>query len=835
MNMNIKIRSVFQPKPLPIALLITAVMLGCSLFLGDKNEFLKFLELKTLDLRFYIRGVRPPADDIVIVAVDDASIKHYGVWPWPRSLHAKMVDFLNADGAKAIGFDFIFADVQQSTDQLMLRRLLQHYRSLSISEEPHEGVPFGKMISQVVQNSEHDRILAEALKKKQNVTLPIIFQDFESETDASSDMESSIKLDEEDKDDDMPPPEILEALLSSDKPDTGLLPPPSDVAASAFQHIIPSVTGAAFHAPVANKILAPLTEFCKNARNVGAANVFPDIDGYQRWADMVIAHQGKLYPPFALQLVKQFESLSEENVQLVHNMGIRVGDVLAPLDESGRLLINYYGPAYSFKYYSYAEVLEKRLPAGTFKNKLVIMGYAATGLFDIVTTPFSEAMPGVEKHATVISNILQNDFLRGNRSINWLNYLYIVMIGVSVGLIVQRFNSVQTTVLLSLVLVTVVISDYLLFKYFNLWVNCVYPVLTHFAVSGGMIVLKYFIEEKDKRFLKATFERYITPELIDEMYIQKTIPLLGGEMRRITAFFSDIRNFSSFSEKLTAQQLVELLNEYLSEMTDILNTNKGTLDKYEGDAIIAFFGAPLELDDHAMRACRVAVAMQKALRKLHVKWKLAQRMPDETDRNTFNLPVDEWAPGARWPQEVGRMKMRIGINTGDIVVGNMGSVKRMDYTMIGDAVNLASRLEQACKQYGIYTMASEYTLNSEFTDAYGARQKVVDWVEARFIDKIIVAGRQTPTRVYEIRSLKGELTSSEKTLFELFDKAMQYYRSMRWDKAIGLFSQSSQFEDPSEDGVTPSEVFIRRCKAFQKNPPAVSGEKWDGVFHLMKK
>ncbi len=835
--MNKIIRSAFQLKPLPVSLLMTAVLLACSFFLGDKIEFLKFLELKTLDLRFLTRGVRTPADEIVIVAVDDASIKHYGAWPWPRSVHAQMLDFLNADGAKAIGFDFIFADVQENADQIKLRRLLRHYQSLSISKEPSEGAPFGEMISQVLQNSEHDRIFAQALKMNQNVTLPIIFQDFESkhEADPYNDTEPSVKLVEEDSDDDMPPPEILEALLSSDEPDDSLLVPSPQVAASAFKHIIPSLTGSIFHTPVALKILAPLTEFCQNTRYLGAANVFPDIDGYQRWANMIIALENKFYPTFALQLVKQFNSLNETDVQLIQGVGIQAGDVMVPLDKTGRLLINYYGPAYTFKYYSYAEVLEKQLPEGTFKNKLVIMGYAATGLFEILTTPFSEAMPGVEKHATVISNILQNDFLIGNQSINWLNYLYIIIIGVSVGLIAQRATSVQATVLISLVLALVVISDYLLFRYFNLWVNSVYPVITYLFVSVGMIVLKYFIEEKDKRFLMATFERYITPELIEEMYTQKKIPDLGGEMRKITAFFSDIRNFSSLSEKLTAHQLVELLNEYLSAMTDLLNADRGTLDKYEGDAIIAFFGAPLDLEDHALQACRVAVAMQTALRKLNVQWKRAQCLPEESDRNTFNLPADQWEPGARWPKEVGHMRMRIGINTGDIVVGNMGSLKRMDYTMIGDAVNLASRLENACKQYGIYTMASEYTLNSEFTDVNGVNQKVIDQVEARFIDTIIVAGRQTPTKVYEIRSLKGDLSSSEKTLFELFDKAMQYYRAMHWDKAIDLFNQSLQFEDSSEADVTPSEVFIRRCEAFKKKPPAFSGEKWDGVFHLLKK
>lgn len=831
--MDKPIRSYFILKPLPAALILTAALLLLAVLGGEKIEFLQFLELKTVDLRFLLRGPKAPSDKIVIVAVDDASIQHYGAWPWPRSRHAQMLEYLSADGAKAVGFDFIFADSQESLEQTRLRRLVQHYRSLSISKDAREGRPFGQMMRQVLRAGEHDHIFAQALKKHPTVVLPIIFQDFNVNNDSMAPHEAQPSNELMHMDDSLPP-ELLDALLSSDEANAGLMEPPPQITAAAFKHIIPSPSKTRFHPPQASTLLAPLREFYQNSRYVGAANAFPDIDGYQRWANMVIMHQQKPYQTFALQLVKQFNALDEDDVALVQKVGVQIGDVMVPLDKKGRLLINYYGPAYTFQYYSYAQVLEKQLPAGTFKNKLVLLGYAATGLFDVLTTPFSEAMPGVEKHASVVSNILQNDFLSGIRAAHWLTYLYIIIIGLTVGLIAQHFASVQTTALTALLLVMVFLSDYLLFRYANLCINTIYPVAAHLFLTGAVIILKYFIEEKDKRFLMATFARYITPELIQEMYTQKKIPDLGGEMRRITAFFSDIRNFSSLSEKLTAQQLVELLNEYLSAMTDILNADRGTLDKYEGDAIIAFFGAPLDLEDHALQACRVAVGMQNALGQLTQKWKQERLRPGEADRNTFNLSEDEWRPGARWPKEVGRMKMRIGVNTGDIVVGNMGSVKRMDYTMIGDAVNLASRLENACKLYGIFTLASEHTLFAEFKDQDGVKHKVIDWVEARFIDKIIVAGRQTPTQVYEIRALKGELTSSEKRLFDLFDQGMQQYRAMQWDSAIDLFKQARQHEDPSEQ-ITPSEVFIRRCEAFKEKSPAAPGEKWNGVFHLLKK
>jgi adenylate cyclase len=346
---------------------------------------------------------------------------------------------------------------------------------------------------------------------------------------------------------------------------------------------------------------------------------------------------------------------------------------------------------------------------------------------------------------------------------------------------------------------------------------------------------KLLTEEKDKRFIKETFGTYLAPELIQEMHSTRTMPKLGGEAKIITAFFTDIQGFSTFSEKLTAYQLVELLNEYLTAMTDILIHEKGTLDKYEGDAIIAFFGAPMELVDQEVRACRVAVKMQEKLAELRKKWRDEKTASGEPDPNMRHVPPEEWVPGDRWPKIVHKMRMRIGINTGEIVVGNMGSTTRMNYTMMGDPVNLSARLEAAAKQYGVYNLVSEYTLDVGYMDETGEPRKVMDMVETRFLDHITVVGKSEPVRVYELFAMKGELSDNERQLIALFEEGMRYYQQMQWDKAIQLFGRSHKLERYAFEKTTPSEVFIKRCRDFKKNPPVGPGEKWDGVYSLSKK
>jgi adenylate cyclase len=251
--------------------------------------------------------------------------------------------------------------------------------------------------------------------------------------------------------------------------------------------------------------------------------------------------------------------------------------------------------------------------------------------------------------------------------------------------------------------------------------------------------------------------------------------------------------------------------------------------------MVAFFGAPTELSDHAMRACRVALKMQSNLQLLREKWAAEKAVEGEPDRNVKNIPPDEWVPGDKWPKLVHGLKMRIGLNTGDIVVGNMGSELRMNYTMMGDAVNLASRLEAAAKQYGIYILASESTMKSVAHGDSGAPGKVEDFVAARLIDRVTVVGKSEPVNIYELINLLPFISEQERTLIEVYNEGMKHYFAMKWDPALQCFEKAESLERFKDGKITPSRLLISRCLEYREKPPVAAGQKWDGVYRLTKK
>lgn len=469
-----------------------------------------------------------------------------------------------------------------------------------------------------------------------------------------------------------------------------------------------------------------------------------------------------------------------------------------------------------------------------YYGKFIFTGASATGLGDVRQTPFG-AMTGINVIMNAFSTVITQNPLRTSSDIAHLDILLLLGMSLLCSLLYGLANIRISALIFVLLFLGTFITALALFWSQSLFLKTTPLVFSNAIIFVSSVIFKVLTEEKDKKFLKATFSSYLAPELIDEMYRSKTIPTLGGEARSVTAYFTDIQGFSTFSEKLTAHQLVELLNEYLSDMTDILINEKGTLDKYEGDAIIAFFGAPMDIPDHPLKACRVAVAMQRRLAELCEKWGTEKQGPHEPDRNTKGLPPEEWAPGDKWPRIVHQMKMRIGINTGDIVVGNMGSAMRMNYTMMGDPVNLAARLEAAGKQYGVYTLVSEYTLAAEFADENGGTVRLMDLVETRFIDTIAVVGKSEPVRVYELWGMKGDRTQAEQDLARIFDEAMQHYLKMEWDLAIARFSEALKRERITDGKTTPSTVYIERCGLFKNSPPVQPGQAWDGVFRLTKK
>ncbi|MBF0432191.1 MAG: CHASE2 domain-containing protein [Fibrobacteria bacterium] len=489
---------------------------------------------------------------------------------------------------------------------------------------------------------------------------------------------------------------------------------------------------------------------------------------------------------------------------------IAIGDeIKIPIDDKGRMLINYMGEGganLTFRYMSYYDVMAGRLDPTDFQGKAFILGSSATALFDIVSSTFDESYPGVEIHATAIYNILTNQFMTRLKKHQTL--LIMIFIGVITGLLAYFLP-----LLWSIFIIIIMAGGYGILSFYlfhnMIWIEFARPEITLFTTFLAVMIARYLFEERDKKFLNDAFKNYISPELIDMMIESGDRPSLGGSEAELTAYFTDIQSFSTFSEKLgSPTKLVELLNEYLSEMTDLLVANMGTLDKYEGDAIIAFFGAPVHMPDHQAAACRTALLMQDKLNDLRKKWK---------------------SEGDKWPDIVHNMRMRIGLNSGPIVTGNMGSKMRMNYTMMGDAVNLSARLESGAKQYGVFSMASKETLVGAGDDIF-----------SRELDLIRVVGKSEPVRIYELLSFTNKLTPEIEKCKQLYEEGLSLYRAQKWEEATKVFTECQRFE-PNHPNIalgcktTPSHVFIERCYRFQTDRRMGLSSDWDGVFTATEK
>ena len=514
-------------------------------------------------------------------------------------------------------------------------------------------------------------------------------------------------------------------------------------------------------------------------------------------------------------VIRDIQATSEETIKnLKPGEELRFGKVKRiPIDQAGRYQVKYKGRYNEinnrrFQHLSYYDVYKGRVDNQFYQGKIFILGSAAAALFDFVPGPHEENYPAVLIHATIIKNILADDYLVTlSEKKQQIIVILLALLCLFIGLYFKSYISVALSVFLMCV------YTHVAYKYFQggIYIGVSKQLLAMLLTNITALVVQFYFENKEKSFINSAFKQYISPELIDAMVNNEIMPTLGGEKSNITAYFTDIASFSTFSEKIgDPSKLVELLNEYLTAMTDTLLSNKGTLDKYEGDAIIAFFGAPMPLENHAQNACETAVDMQRRLMRLRRKWT---------------------HEGNKWPTVVHNMHMRIGINSGDIVTGNMGSTMRKNYTMMGDAVNLAARLESAAKQYGAYIQISEDT-QKNLEEGYFIY---------RSLDTIRVIGKSQPVKTFELLEKSGcENESTLKELVGIWEKARACYLNMQWDDAIELFQQCLEIEphhpdrDPGSK-TTPSHVYIKRCEAYKINPPVQEGEVWDGVFTATEK
>ena len=502
-----------------------------------------------------------------------------------------------------------------------------------------------------------------------------------------------------------------------------------------------------------------------------------------------------------------------------------------PIDERGNFILHFKSPynippeQRTFQHISYYDVAEGRIDPAMYQGKIFILGSAAPAMFDFYATPHDDHFPAVLVHATILQNVLTDDYIRSEFP-NPVIYIATAIFAILIGLFASQYLAVLFLILLFM---ASTIVSYIFFAN-GLYVGCMTYLIEGILAFLGSFLVRFYFENRDKTFLDKSFKQYISDKLIDEMLSSEKEPELGGEKKYLTAFFTDIQGFSSISEQIgDPKKLVDLLNDYLTAMTNIIkDDNQGTLDKYEGDAIIAFFGAPSPIEHQRRNALLSALAMQKAQRILRTNW----RRGKTHDGKSF-------AENIAYPESVYRMHTRIGINSGEILVGNMGSETRKNYTIMGDAVNLASRLESIGKQYGTYILVSEETLSGKADplDKTDYRNVFI----TRPIDRLKVVGKSEAVQVYELLGTREDAEAgSLELLASLWKKAQKLYYAQKWDEAIAVFRETKMLEphlqakDPGARP-TPSEVFIERAIAYKANPPTRPGESWDGIYTATSK
>jgi len=467
-------------------------------------------------------------------------------------------------------------------------------------------------------------------------------------------------------------------------------------------------------------------------------------------------------------------------------------------DDLPSTFINYYGPAYSFNTISYEQVVDDEgfkllFERDTFKNKIVLVGATVSELHDLFSTPFYVAgdetlTPGVEIHASFIQSVLDKNFIEEVDV--YLVYPLTFIFALLIAFLIKKTKPLVGVISGVVIGGGYFIANIIIFTNAGLLMNFITPIGGTALAFIGCNVFQYFSEEKEKLYIRSVFKHYLAENVVDSVLKSTDGLTFGGERQHLTVLFSDIRSFTTYSEKYTPEQVVSILGEYLTEMVDVVLKFGGMLDKFVGDEIMAVFGTPYYVPDHAVKACHTALEMIRCLDRLKEKW-------EEEGREGFDIGI--------------------GVNTGDMIVGNLGSKQIFDYTVIGDAVNLGARLEGINK---VYKTANNIII-SEFT-----KKEIDTRFTTRELDSVRVKGKKEPVAIYELAGEEEVIVYSE-DFMSLYGKGLQLYKKMEWDRSIQEFKTGLKIRD---DEV--SRMYIKRCAYFKKNPP---GEDWDGVFTLKTK
>ena len=600
--------------------------------------------------------------------------------------------------------------------------------------------------------------------------------------------------------------------------------PRQDTPIAASNQPIVRIEGDLTQLPTAGFAMRPITKL-QSVGFTAFADTPPSADGVRRHVPMLQNINGHVQPSLSLQTLMVYGNIEPSQVRVVLGEAIYLEGTSflrkIPVDKAGRYLINYRYAlegaqdannilGYSLITEGYHRQYKKNDPQEglpSVKDKILIVGQIATGLSDMGLTPYGAETPLVLVHANVLDNILNEDY--AIYIANWKVLIVTFAVGLS-GLILFGKKSLKRKAVFALGVPAIYLAiGFFCWTFWSIWLPLIWPLVGFGSLQVFMIVRQLINEQRAAQRIKGMFGTYVSPELVNRMINSGQSPELGGHQEEITAYFSDIQGFSGFSEKLSPAQLVVLMNEYLSACTNIIQEEGGTLDKYIGDAVVAMFGAPLPLPDHALRACVASQRIHIKLLELREIWK---------------------SHGNTWPQIVLEMQSRIGLNSGPVIVGNMGSTTRFNYTMMGDNVNLAARMESGAKSWGVYSMCTDSTKTA--CEEHGG-----DRVVFRALGRIVVKGRTTAVPIFEIVGLKESVSVKTRECLQIFEQGLAAHYQRNWTDALALFRKSQELE-PNQPGVTagvtsnPSLIYLEIVQRYQVSPPPAD---WDGEYVMSVK
>ena len=704
------------------------------------------LENFTYDTRLKMLMPRGVDDRIVIIDLDEKSLHEQGRWPWGRNKLASLVNTLFDDyHVNVMGFDVVFPESDDSSGLKSLEEIKTKYLA--------NDQALGQALDSLRPTLDYDQVFANSLKDRK-VVLGYFFS-------------------------------------SSAANVSGVLPPASFVEGSFKSKSIGFIEVQGYGANL--EILQ------KNAFSAGHFNPDPDIDGITRKVPMLQKYKGKMYESLSVAVARAALGNPKLEAGYAQGLGVnkqysglewlQLGSRKIPVDEQVSTLIPYRGEQGSFKYVSATDVLNNKVAPEILKNKIVLLGTTAGGLMDLRATPVQNVYAGVEVHANMIAGILDNNIKQRPAYVLGAEFLLLLLIGLLLALMLPLLNPLWATVLTFTSAAFVILLNLAAWQYANLVLPLASTLLMVALIYIVNMSYGFFVESRGKKQLAGLFGQYVPPELVDEMAKNPEAFSLEGESREMTVMFSDVRGFTTISEGLDPKQLSQLMNEFLTPMTQVIHQNRGTIDKYMGDAIMAFWGAPIMDEQHAKRALQAAMGMIAALEKLNIDFK-----------------AKNWPP----------INIGVGLNSDVMTVGNMGSEFRMAYTVMGDGVNLASRLESLTKNYGVHIIVSEFT-----------KARVPEYVY-RELDNVRVKGKEKPVAIFEPVCEEAQIDKATKDSLKLYREALKLYRSQNWDLAEMQFI-NLQKQEPQR---YVYEMYLKRIAYFRQNPPEPN---WDGVFNYETK